>query len=118
MWLPCSETLNYTQQYLTMREVVQQLAESGRLRGLVYHGDVDMASPFLGGDWFVRSLGYESTSLYKMWHAGSIIAGFVQTFAKDITFATVKGAGHMVAMGKPKESLQMMSNFLSRSSFE
>nr|XP_054920688.1 serine carboxypeptidase ctsa-1.1-like [Dermacentor andersoni] len=62
MWLPCSKTLNYTQQYLTMREVVQQLAESGRLRGLVYHGDVDMACPFLGGDWFVRSLGYEATS--------------------------------------------------------
>ncbi|XP_072141587.1 lysosomal protective protein-like isoform X3 [Dermacentor andersoni] len=59
MWVPCSKTLNYTQQYLTMREVVQQLAESGRLRGLVYHGDVDMACPFLGGDWFVRSLGYE-----------------------------------------------------------
>lgn len=118
MWLPCSKTLNYTQQYVTMREVVQQLAESGRLRGLIYHGDVDMACPFLGGDWFVRSLGYESTSEYTMWHAGSIIAGFVQTFAKDITFVTVKGASHMVAMTKPEESLQMMSNFLSRSSFE
>nr|XP_054920719.1 lysosomal protective protein-like isoform X2 [Dermacentor andersoni] len=118
MWLPCSETLNYTQQYVTMREVVQQLAESGRLRGLVYHGDVDMACPFLGGDWFVRSLGYESTSQYKMWHAGSIIAGFVQTFAKDITFVTVKGAGHMAPMDKPEESLQMISNFLSRSPFE
>nr|XP_054920687.1 lysosomal protective protein-like [Dermacentor andersoni] len=118
MWLPCSKTLNYTQQYLTMREVVQQLADSGRLRGLVYHGDVDMACPFLGGDWFVRSLGYESTSEYKMWHAGSIIAGFVQTFAKDITFVTVKGAGHMAPMDKPEESLQMISNFLSRSPFE
>nr|XP_054920720.1 serine carboxypeptidase ctsa-4.1-like isoform X3 [Dermacentor andersoni] len=118
MWVPCSKTLNYTQQHLTVREVVQQLAESGRLRGLVYHGDVDMACPFLGGDWFVRSLGYEPTSQYRMWHAGSVIAGFVQTFAKDITFVTVKGAGHMVPMDKPEESLQMISNFLSRSSFE
>ncbi|XP_072141588.1 lysosomal protective protein-like isoform X4 [Dermacentor andersoni] len=118
MWVPCSKTLNYTQQHLTVREVVQQLAESGRLRGLIYHGDVDMACPFLGGDWFVRSLGYEPTSQYRMWHAGSVIAGFVQTFAKDITFVTVKGAGHMVPMDKPEESLQMISNFLSRSSFE
>ncbi|XP_049514316.1 lysosomal protective protein-like [Dermacentor silvarum] len=118
MWVPCSKTLNYTQQHLTMREVVQQLAESGRLRGLIYHGDVDMACPFLGGEWFVRSLGYEPTSQYKMWYVGPDIAGFVQTFSKDITFVTVKGAGHMVPMDKSEESLKMISNFLSGSSFE
>ncbi|KAH6945323.1 hypothetical protein HPB50_007877 [Hyalomma asiaticum] len=29
-------------------------------------------------------------SEYKMWRAGPVIAGFVQTFSKNVTFATVK----------------------------
>ncbi|KAL1430702.1 hypothetical protein MTO96_002305 [Rhipicephalus appendiculatus] len=118
VWVPCSKILNFTEQHVTMREVVQQLAESGLLKGLIYHGDVDMACPFQGGEWFTRSLGYEPTSLYKMWHVGPDIAGFVQTFANDITFVTVKGAGHMVPMDKSLESLVMISNFLSNRPFE
>ncbi|KAH7936214.1 hypothetical protein HPB52_020088 [Rhipicephalus sanguineus] len=117
VWVPCSTILNFTQQHTTMREVVQQLAESGHLKGLIYHGDVDMACPFQGGEWFTRSLGYETTSQYKMWHVGPIIAGFVQTFANNITFVTVKGAGHMVPMDKAQESLVMISNFLSNRPF-
>ncbi|KAH7936212.1 lysosomal protective protein [Rhipicephalus sanguineus] len=117
-WVPCSQSLNYTQQYFTMREVIQQLAESGQLKGLIYHGDVDMACPFQGGEWFTRSLGYETTSPYRMWYAGPIIAGFVQTFGNNITFVTVKGAGHMVPMDKSQESLVMISNFLSNQPFE
>ncbi|KAH7970853.1 hypothetical protein HPB49_016176 [Dermacentor silvarum] len=58
-WYPCNLAINYTEQYNTMREVVQDLAESGQLKALIYNGDVDMACNFLGGDWFVHSLGYE-----------------------------------------------------------
>ncbi|KAK8788123.1 hypothetical protein V5799_022098 [Amblyomma americanum] len=56
-WVPCTDTLNYTQQYETVREVVRELIDSDRLRALIYNGDVDMACPFLSNGWFVRSLG-------------------------------------------------------------
>nr|XP_037287734.1 lysosomal protective protein-like isoform X2 [Rhipicephalus microplus] len=119
VWVPCSKVLNFTEEHLTMREVVQQLqAQSGHLKALIYHGDVDMACPFQGGEWFTRSLGYKSTSLYRMWHVGPLIAGFVENFANNITFVTVKGAGHMVPMDKPLESLVMITNFLTNQTFK
>nr|XP_050024146.2 lysosomal protective protein-like [Dermacentor andersoni] len=116
-WYPCNLAINYTEQYTTMREVVQDLAESGQLKALVYNGDVDMACNFLGGDWFVNSLGYEPTSEYRMWHVGQVIAGFVQNFEHDVIFVTVKGSGHMVPLDKAQESLHMISNFLSGTPF-
>ncbi|KAK8761390.1 hypothetical protein V5799_027348 [Amblyomma americanum] len=85
-----SSDMTYNQQYPTMREVVQELAETGGLKALIYNGDVDMACNFLGDEWFVRSLGYEPTSEYRMWRVGSVIAGFVQEYEKNITFVTVK----------------------------
>lgn len=39
------------------------------------------------------------------------IAGFVKDF-KNISFMTVKGAGHMVPTDKPVEALEMLKRFL------
>ncbi|KAG0417473.1 hypothetical protein HPB47_005580 [Ixodes persulcatus] len=116
-WEPCSTKLNYTEQYLTVRDVVRELVDSGRLRTLFYNGDVDMACNFLGGEWFVQSLGYRSTSEYKTWKAGLVIGGFFETFEKNVTFVTVKGAGHMVPLDKAPESLRMITNFLTNTPF-
>ncbi|CAN8004455.1 unnamed protein product [Ixodes hexagonus] len=116
-WEPCSTKLNYTEQYMSMRDVVRELVDSGRLKTLVYNGDVDMACTFLGGEWFVESLGYKHTSEYQTWKVGPVIGGFFQTFEKNVTFVTVKGAGHMVPLDKAPESLHMISNFLTDTPF-
>lgn len=116
-WAPCNPAINYTQQYGTMRQVVHELASSGRLKTLIYNGDVDMACNFLGDEWFVRSLGYQPTSEYRMWRVGPTIAGFVQNFENDVTFLTIKGSGHMVPLDKSEESLQMITNFLTDKPF-
>ncbi|XP_037503062.1 lysosomal protective protein [Rhipicephalus sanguineus] len=112
-WVPCAKELNFTKQHMTVRDVIQELIDYGSLKTIIFNGDVDMVCTSLGGEWFVRSLGVQPTSTYKMWHAGPVIAGFVQTFSKNVTFATVKGAGHLVSKDKPKESLHMISAFLS-----
>lgn len=112
-WVPCAKELNFTKQHMTMRNVIQELIDYGSLKTIIFNGDVDMVCTALGGEWFVHSLGVQPTSTYKMWRAGSVIAGFAQTFSKNVTFATVKGAGHLVSKDKPKESLHMISAFLS-----
>lgn len=43
------------------------------------------------------------------------VAGFVAKFKPGLTFATVKGAGHMVPTSNPKEALELVSRFLSNS---
>lgn len=118
-WTPCNDYifLTYHRQHETMRKVVQELASSDRLKTLIYNGDVDMVCNFLGDEWFVRSLGFQPKSDYRMWRVGRTIAGFVQNFENNVTFLTVKGAGHMVPMNKPRESLQMITNFLTDKPF-
>lgn len=45
------------------------------------------------------------------------IAGFVQNFENNVTFVTLKGAGHMSPLDKPEEALRMITNFLSDTPF-
>lgn len=116
-WDECSNVLHYTTQYESMRDVVKELVDSGSLKTLIYNGDVDMACNFLGDEWFVNTLGYNPTSTYKIWKHGTQVAGFFQTYENDVTFVTIKGAGHMVPEDKPVQALQMISNFISDTPF-
>jgi serine carboxypeptidase-like clade 1 len=42
----------------------------------------------------------------------SQVAGFTASFHSGLTFATIKGAGHMAPQTKPKETLHLISRFL------
>ena len=124
-WDVCSEEVNsmYTTKYATMRDQYKHILGVQNLRIMVYNGDVDMACNFLGDEWFVDSLNQPLTSPRKSWHYtpdGSTIqqvAGFFKSY-KDLTFVTVKGAGHMVPTDKPKPALMMFTNFIQNKPFE
>ncbi len=81
-------------------------------RALIYHGDTDLACNFLGGQEFVNSLGQKEIAQRRAWVVNNQIAGFVQEF-ENITYMTVKGAGHMVPQWRAPQALQMFENFLN-----
>ncbi|KAI2662412.1 Lysosomal protective protein [Labeo rohita] len=112
-WDICSDAVGnqYHTIYETVKDVYQKLLALG-LRALVYNGDTDMACNFLGDQWFVEQLGQKASTLYKPWISDNQIAGFYQQFG-NITFLTVKGAGHMVPQWAPGPSFQMLQSFLS-----
>lgn len=116
-WTLCSAVLEYTEQHDTMQPVVKELVDSGRLKTLIYNGDVDMACNFLGDEWFVNTLGYMPTSSYKIWRLHNQVAGFFQTYHGNLTFVTVKGSGHMVPQDKAAQALKMITNFLTDTPF-
>ncbi|XP_064477212.1 lysosomal protective protein-like [Ornithodoros turicata] len=111
-WVLCSSVLRYAAQYSTMRGWVKKLVDAGRLRALIYNGDFDSVCDYLGDEWFVDSLGYEATSGYNPWFVDGQVAGYYRTHKGNLTFLTVKGAGHMVPEDKPQEALQMITRFL------
>lgn len=112
-WEECSSTVSgsYKELYDTMKPQFQQLLSSGRLRGLIYNGDVDMACNFMGDQWFVEDLGLPVVSAWKEWSHANQIAGFYKRF-QNLSFVTIKGSGHMVPQDKPGEALQMISEYL------
>ncbi|XP_029000461.1 cathepsin A-like [Betta splendens] len=112
-WDICSAAVggNYTVLYPTVKAVYLKLLSLG-LRALVYNGDTDMACNFLGDQWFVEDLGLKATTKYQSWRYEDQIAGFFQQFG-NITFLTVKGAGHMVPQWAPGPAFQMFQTFIT-----
>ncbi|XP_035507742.1 lysosomal protective protein [Morone saxatilis] len=112
-WDLCSDDVGeqYTTLYSTVKDVYLKLISLG-LRALVYNGDTDMACNFLGDQWFVEDLGLEATTKYQTWIHDDQIAGFYQQFG-NITFLTVKGAGHMVPQWAPGPAFHMFQSFIT-----
>lgn len=79
---------------------------------LVYNGDVDTVCNFLGDEWFVDDLNQKVIMDYAPWRVANQIAGFVKHY-QGITFATVRGSGHMVPSDRPREAFTMISKFLN-----
>lgn len=116
-WDLCSDIVggNYTILYQTVKDIYQKLLSLG-LRALVYNGDTDMACNFLGNQWFVEDLGIKATTKYQTWLHKDQVAGFYQRFG-NITFLTVKGAGHMVPQWAPDPALHMFKSFITNSDY-
>ncbi|XP_074523193.1 lysosomal protective protein [Halichoeres trimaculatus] len=116
-WDICSDDVGaqYTNLYPTVKGVYLKLLSLG-LRALVYNGDTDMACNFLGDQWFVEDLGLEATTKYQTWIDDEQIAGFYQQFG-NITFLTVKGAGHMVPQWAPGPAFHMFESFITNSPY-
>uniref|UniRef100_A0A3P8T3L2 Carboxypeptidase n=1 Tax=Amphiprion percula TaxID=161767 RepID=A0A3P8T3L2_AMPPE len=112
-WDICSDVVGeqYTTLYSTVKDVYLKLLSLG-LRALVYNGDTDMACNFLGDRWFVEDLGIKATTEYQTWINDDQVAGFYQRFG-NITFLTVKGAGHMVPQWAPSPAFHMFQSFIT-----
>ena len=97
---------------------------------MVYSGDVDSCVPFLGTQRRVSQLGFPPVGVYRRWfadynqppgtaqrEAGPQIAGFVQEYQGNITFCTVRGAGHMVPTFQPEAALAFIARFFRGEAF-
>uniref|UniRef100_J3N7X9 Uncharacterized protein n=1 Tax=Oryza brachyantha TaxID=4533 RepID=J3N7X9_ORYBR len=82
-------------------------------RALVYSGDHDAVVPFLGTQAWVRSLGYPIVDDWRAWHIDGQSAGFTIAYGNNLTFATVKGAGHTAPEFEPERCFAMFSRWIS-----
>ncbi|GCB64056.1 hypothetical protein scyTo_0011701 [Scyliorhinus torazame] len=116
-WELCSSVVsaNYQQIYDNMQDFYLQLLSKG-LRALVYNGDTDMVCNFLGENWFVQSLNQKKTMDYQPWIYRNQIAGFHERYG-NLTFLTVKGAGHLVPEWAPARALNMIRSFLANAAY-
>ncbi|CAL5363081.1 unnamed protein product [Camellia sinensis] len=96
---------------LTGNKCYKNLSTQG-YRVLIYSGDHDMCVPFTGSQAWTRSLGYNIVDEWRPWLSSSGVAGFTQGYANNLTFLTIKGAGHTVPEYKPQESLDFYSRWL------
>ncbi|KAG2482612.1 hypothetical protein HYH03_018456 [Edaphochlamys debaryana] len=114
-WQPCSDLIYYRLDTMALVPYYERFVREG-LRVLVYSGDHDMVVPHIG----TRTWLYDKADLggreepLRTWRMKGQVAGWTTRFkaGSRLTFATVKGAGHMVPSSKPAEMLYLLQAFL------
>jgi len=96
------------------KDVYPELVKSS-MRVLIFNGDVDLCVPYNGNQhWtsqFGEVLGVKEE--WRPWLVDKQVAGYVTSYNSDFTFATVKGAGHMVPEFQPAAGKALAQRFIA-----
>eukprot|EP00261_Vitis_vinifera_P024520 XP_010656846.1 PREDICTED: serine carboxypeptidase-like 13 isoform X1 [Vitis vinifera] len=115
-WVRCNITnLAFTKDVTSTVAYHQNLTNTG-LRALIYSGDHDMSIPHIGTQEWINSLNLTLEDPWRTWCTDGQVAGYTETFTNDdfdLTFATVKGAGHVAIEYKPKECYAMIDRWFA-----
>lgn len=111
-WELCTDNLSYYHDLGSMIKYHKNLTARG-YRALIYSGDHDMCVPFTGSQAWTRSLGYKIVDEWRPWTFDQQVVGYTQGYENNLTFLTMKGAGHTVPEYKPKESLAFYTRWLA-----
>ncbi|RHY29256.1 hypothetical protein DYB32_005301 [Aphanomyces invadans] len=87
---------------------------SAGLQILIYSGDADSNTNFIGSERWITTEGLELpvVSKWKAWFGPDRqLAGYTQGY-KGLNYSTVKGAGHMVPATRPLHSLYLIECFI------
>jgi serine carboxypeptidase-like clade 2 len=92
-----------------------QFFSENKISILVYSGDVDGVVPHTGTEEWMASkdVGLTLEKPFMPWKASNGQVGGYRTVYKQMTYTTVRGAGHMVPGTQPLYALDMIKAFLS-----
>jgi hypothetical protein len=100
---------NYTSDVASLVPTYRRLIPAYKV--LIYNGDIDPCVPYNGNEEWTRGLGLKETAPWTPWRSdpgtGMQIAGYKTVYEHNFTFATVKGAGHMVPQYQPQRALDL-----------
>ncbi|VVA15509.1 PREDICTED: serine carboxypeptidase [Prunus dulcis] len=116
-WLRCNQTLkdSYISDVSSSLVYHENLIKQG-YRVLIYSGDHDMLVPYVATMAWIESLNLTVDSRWKPWFVDGQVAGYrVQYSDKkyQLTYATIKGAGHTAPEYKPEECHAMISRWFA-----
>jgi serine carboxypeptidase-like clade 1 len=87
---------------------------SQNYRVLIFNGDHDACVPINDNELWTSSLGFTPEQTWRPWLVDEVqVAGYVVKYNANFSFASVKGAGHMVPQYRPQEAFAMFQRFLN-----
>ncbi|XP_048545179.1 serine carboxypeptidase-like 13 [Triticum urartu] len=111
-WVRCKRELPYKFDMPSSIPYHLNLTMRG-YRALVYSGDHDLQVPQLSTQAWIRSLNFPIVNDWRAWHLDGQAAGFTMGYANNLTFATVKGGGHIAPEYRPEECFVMAERWLA-----
>ncbi|EPS65711.1 hypothetical protein M569_09067, partial [Genlisea aurea] len=117
-WSMCSSVLNYDYNdgNIDILPILRRILQNG-IPVWIYSGDQDSVVPLLGSRTLVRELAHDMklpvTVPYGAWFDKHQVGGFATEYGNMLTFATVRGAAHMVPYSQPSRALHLFSSFVN-----
>ncbi|KAK7320890.1 hypothetical protein VNO77_30805 [Canavalia gladiata] len=116
-WSMCSRVLNYsdTDGNINILPILKRIVQN-HIPVWIFSGDQDSVVPLLGSRTLVRELAHDLqfkiTVPYGVWFHKGQVGGWVTEYGNLLTFATVRGAAHMVPYAQPSRALHLFSSFV------
>uniref|UniRef100_A0A914YV67 Carboxypeptidase n=1 Tax=Panagrolaimus superbus TaxID=310955 RepID=A0A914YV67_9BILA len=110
-WVECGGIDEYQKQYDDMTPFFKKILKA-KIPILLYYGDVDMVCNFMQGQKFVAQLKLSLWMKQKAWKVNEETSGFI-TLYKGLSFATIRGAGHMAPGWKAPETSFLINTFVN-----
>ncbi|CAL9019961.1 unnamed protein product [Prunus brigantina] len=116
-WSMCSNVLNYsdTDGNINILPLLARIVHN-RIPVWVFSGDQDAVVPLLGSRTLIRELAhdlkFQITVPYGVWFHKGQAGGWATEYGDLLTFATVRGAAHMVPYAQPSRALHLFSSFI------
>ena len=109
----CSD-LNYTygDSINFFKNDIKELSIKHNFSSWLYSGTEDIAVSTLATLRFLNELHYPIKEKWKNWIVDSQVAGMEQSYDYNLTFLTIKGAGHLVPEDNPKVAKVLLDKFI------
>ncbi|XP_059297044.1 serine carboxypeptidase-like 18 isoform X2 [Lycium ferocissimum] len=124
-WVRCNASMHFrysvkrTESYVyDVQSVIDDHRHltSKSCRALIYSGDHDMVVPHLSTEEWIETLKLPIVDDWEPWFVDGQVAGYKVEYSQndyELTYATVKGAGHTAPEYKPEQCLPMVDRWFS-----
>ncbi|KAJ4843424.1 Serine carboxypeptidase-like 40 [Turnera subulata] len=111
-WEPCSDIITkWLDSPTTIIPLLREFMASG-LRVWVFSGDTDGRVPVTSTLYSINAMKLPIKTEWHPWYNSGEVGGYTQVYEGDLTFATVRGAGHQVPTYQPLRALALVMHFL------
>ncbi|KAJ6948393.1 hypothetical protein NC651_002665 [Populus alba x Populus x berolinensis] len=115
-WEPCSDIItSWSDSPSTIIPLLQELMADG-LRLWIFSGDTDARVPVTSTQYSINKMKLQVKTEWHPWYLKGEVGGYTQVYRGDLTFATVRGAGHQVPTYQPLRALSLIKHFLDGTS--
>ncbi|XP_073307415.1 serine carboxypeptidase-like 40 [Primulina huaijiensis] len=111
-WEACSDVLK---KWLDSPSTIIPLLEEFKSNGLrvwIFSGDIDGRIPVTSTLNSMKQMKLTVKTRWHPWYLAGEVGGYTEVYEGNLTFATVRGAGHQVPSYQPARALSLVMHFL------
>ncbi|KAL6655434.1 hypothetical protein ACP70R_006260 [Stipagrostis hirtigluma subsp. patula] len=110
-WTGCTKLFQWKDAPISMVPTIKWLIDK-KLPVWIFSGDFDSVCPLPSTRYSIRDLDVHVKTPWRPWTVNKEVGGYVQEYTGGFTFASVRGAGHLVPAFQPERALVLLDSFL------